>query len=111
MKLIILVASVLDGISGVRKEMNLKFRKSLNSKAACGCKVMTETIEECQKICDDTSYCEAWTFEQPNKFCWTKKREGWVSHEAANYFSGLKNGGPWYEKNINYAGGDYICPN
>ena len=76
---------------------------------ACDCRLMVETREQCQAICDITTYCEVWTFNENNKFCYMKKRTGWEVIPRLNYYSGFKNQGPFFEADTDYIGGDYNC--
>ena len=77
--------------------------------ADCICKVMVDTREDCQAMCDLSRYCEAWTFSKESKFCGFKKRSGWTVKPDNRYESGFKNQGPWFEPNTDFSGGSYIC--
>ena len=80
-------------------------------KSACRytCRVKVANREECQKACDDLSYCDAWTLRRANNVCYIKQRTGWKSIEDPYADSGIKNQSPLYEANTNFQGGDYCC--
>ena len=74
-----------------------------------GCQVHVNSTEDCQTVCDRTTECGAWTFRHSDSTCHTKGRYGWTRMLRKNYDSGLKNQGPWYEKDADLEGGDIHC--
>ena len=74
------------------------------------CRVQVRNREECQTVCDSTSFCDAWTFSYRTNNCYMKERSGWVVVADSGGDSGFKNQGPWYEPSTNFQGGDYCCP-
>merc|ERR1712227_1115975 len=73
------------------------------------CKMGAISRQQCQNLCDITSYCEAWSFKESAKTCWMKKRTGWTVKPNPDFASGFKNNGPYYQANTNLSGGDYSC--
>ena len=54
------------------------------------CRVGAQDRQICQKICDATSYCEAWSFNDSIKTCWMKQRYGWTTTTDNDFVSGFK---------------------
>ena len=65
--------------------------------------------QECQALCDLTTYCSAWTFSKDTNICGKKQREGWTVEDDSKFVSGLKGQGPFYQEDTNLVGGSYQC--
>ena len=74
------------------------------------CRIQVRSREECQTVCDSTSYCDAWTFSHRTNNCYMKQRSGWLVVDDGGADSGFRNQGPWYDPDTNFEGGDYCCP-
>ena len=69
---------------------------------------------ECQKLCDITSHCIAWSYVNNSKHsnykqCFVKKNSGWRPQVIQDFQSGFRDLGPWYEPDTEFTGGDYKC--
>ena len=85
----------------------------LASAESCGrdCVWKVDNRDECQRLCDTGSYCEAWVYRKYDRLCYPLMRHGWKVTPNTGYDSGLKNQGPWYEPDTLFAGGHYCCNN
>ena len=73
------------------------------------CTIKVQNREECQAICDNTSYCYAWCYDKETHICWPRKRDGWTVQTNSRYDAGFKNEGPWFAANTRLVYGDYCC--
>ena len=73
------------------------------------CRVGSETRQVCQNICDATTHCHAWSYNDSLKTCWMKQRYNWVATPDNDFVSGFKGQGPFYQQKTNLVGGDELC--
>ena len=73
------------------------------------CRIGTKTRQECQLVCDATSFCDAWSYKAEIQTCWMKQRYGWVATPDNDFVSGFKNQGPFYQQKTNLVGGAQMC--
>merc|ERR1712227_732448 len=73
------------------------------------CTLQVQNYQQCQAVCDNTSYCEAWSYNNANNNCYMKERIGWSPQTNPDFTSGLKNQAPLIEPDTEFKGGDYIC--
>ena len=103
------VESLVEVQASDTKKMKLAFCVLHIALGAQGpCRMGATSHQQCQKLCDTTSYCETWTFHETIHTCWmkTKRAEG---VDDPNFVSGLKNQGPFYQVSMKLVGGDYVC--
>ena len=73
------------------------------------CRIGASTRQECQRICDATSFCDAWSYKASIETCWMKQRYGWIATPDDDFVSGFKNQGPFYQQKTNLVGGEQMC--
>ena len=50
------------------------------------CHLRAADYENCQELCDTTSFCEAWSFHKPSGVCEMKERNGWAVEDDRGHF-------------------------
>ena len=73
------------------------------------CRMGASSRQQCQMLCDATSYCDAWSYNDSIQTCWMKQRHGWSATADEAFDSGFRNNAPFYQKGTNFDGGDYTC--
>ena len=61
------------------------------------CRMGASSRQQCQLLCDTTSYCDAWSYNYSIQTCWMKQRHGWSATADDSFDSGFKNNGPFYQ--------------
>ena len=73
------------------------------------CRLLVDSREGCQTICDHIVSCEAWVFDKTHLHCFLKPSYGWTVTKNERYDAGFKNQGPWYLENTDFVGASVEC--